>query len=97
MRRRPLRRFTVDELERHEPQKVTSVNEMIKECEENEEGFPHKRVRGRVEKLLIKIQENDEVKSQSFRDLLRAGTENTSRSGKQIIEETDEFSSDDLS
>lgn len=70
---------------------------MIKECEENEEGCPNERVRGRVEKLLIKIQENDEVKSQSFRDLLRAGNGNTSSSGKQIIEETDEFSSDDLS
>lgn len=79
-----------------EIQKINSVNEIIKECEENEE-YNDERARGRVEKILMKIQENDEVRSHSFRDLMRAKTANTSRSGKQIIEETDEFSSDELS
>jgi hypothetical protein len=95
--------LTIDELELYEPKKINTVNEMILECAENEEGEQVKRIypgsdklesliqqRQLVDQMMNKIKDTDELKSSSFRDLLN---QNKSHSNKNdiILENQEEY------
>lgn len=95
--------ITIDELELYEPKKINTVNEMIVECEENEEGEQVKRIypgsdklesliqqRQLVDQMMNQLKDTDGVKSNSFRDMV-----NNNKSQKEendiILENQDEY------
>jgi len=95
----------IDELELCEPKKIKTMNEMILECDENEEKecdnkyvkhFINKRQR--VDGIISQLIKSDDIRSKSFQSLknLKSDRSLTKRTTKNVIlENLEEYSSED--
>jgi hypothetical protein len=104
-KKNPLPKLKIDELELYEPKKIKTMNEMILECDENEEKeCDNKYVkhfinrRQRVDGIISQLIKSDDIRSKSFQSLknLKSDRSLTKRTSKNVIlENLDEYSSED--